>query len=72
MGLRGKRFRFAMPDKVGPWRDTRGEALEDALAFGFAEHDEHIPERIYLIVPGDIETERNKSLRVNASERPAS
>lgn len=33
--------------KVWPWRETRAEAVEDAIRSGYAERDEHDPKRIW-------------------------
>lgn len=40
-----------------PWRETYKAAVEDALDSGNAERDEHVPERVYLVVPAEIEEE---------------
>lgn len=39
-----------------PWRDSRREAVEDALRLGWAERDEHDRDRIWWHALADIET----------------
>jgi hypothetical protein len=40
----------------GPWRTTRREALEDAIAHGLGDRDAYDARRIWLTVPAEIET----------------
>ena len=39
----------------GPWRDTRNEAIEDAIREGLADRDEDNPETIYFDPLAEIE-----------------
>jgi hypothetical protein len=43
----------------GPWRDSRDEAVEDAIAEGLASRDEHVPENVYFDELVVIEEERS-------------
>jgi hypothetical protein len=53
---RVKRDRFTVAGiPKGPWRETRAAAIEDAVAAGEAEQDEHNHERFYWNVLADIE-----------------
>lgn len=46
------RFRLRVFDRAWPWRATRGEAMDDALASDNASYDSG---RTWLTVPADIE-----------------
>ena len=41
----------------GPWRETRDEAVQDAIAAGLASRDEHVPEKVFLDELVEVERE---------------
>ena len=56
-----------------PWRDTRDEAIEDAIAAELAERDEDDPATLYwdLLALIEIEDEDGEARTENPNSRPA-
>jgi hypothetical protein len=50
------RFRLKVFRTVYPWRESRNEALDDAVSTGNGSRDEHLPTRVYLGVGAVIES----------------
>lgn len=51
------RYRYRTPVLAGPWRDSRKEALRDAVNANQAREDANQPLGIRWLVPGEIEEE---------------
>ena len=58
------RYRYRTPAVAGRWRDSREEALRDAVIAKQASFDDSFPGGIRWIVPGTIE-EQEASARPN-------
>lgn len=55
------RFRIIMQPKgepITPWRDTRAEAVADAVGKRLAERDEHVEGRVWWHPLAEVEEER--------------
>ena len=50
-----RRYRYRTPVLTGPWRDSHGEAVRDAIKANQAVADGEDPSGLKWIVPGRIE-----------------
>ena len=69
------RYRYRTPAVAGRWRDSRDDALRDAVMAKQASFDDSLPGGIRWIVPGSIEEEEtsarpNLGLNWSATRQP--
>ena len=61
--VRLAKYRYRTPVLTGPWRDSRAQALRDAVAASQAREDPNEPFGVRWLVPGEIEEEAEEPPR---------
>jgi hypothetical protein len=55
-----RRYRYRTPALTGPWRESREDAVRDAVKAKQAQNDDDQPFGIKWTVPGEIEVRNNE------------
>lgn len=55
-----RRYRYRTPALTGPWRESREDAVGDAVRAKQAQPDRDQPSGVKWIVPGEIEVRNQK------------
>jgi hypothetical protein len=55
-----RRYRYRTPALTGPWRESREDAVRDAVKAKQAQNDDDQPSGIKWTVPGEIEVRNNE------------